>query len=96
MRRREYRHVLDTDLQVLGPDHPSSLATRQNIFASVIAEQGRTAEARTDISTDRRGGAQGVEAVIEQRAMSTAGSLELRHCCRSQGSLAPEGNAPRP
>ena len=40
----EYRQVLDAELRVLGPDHPSTLATRYGI-ASVLAAQGKAADA---------------------------------------------------
>ena len=36
----EYRQVLDATLRVLGPNHPSILATRHNI-ARMLAAQGR-------------------------------------------------------
>jgi hypothetical protein len=39
----EYRQVLDARLRVLGPDHPSTLTTRNNI-AAVLAAQDRAAD----------------------------------------------------
>jgi tetratricopeptide (TPR) repeat protein len=40
----EFRTVLDSRLRVLGPDHPDTLASRNNL-ATVLAQQGKLAEA---------------------------------------------------